>query len=195
MQFGRLFSGRRECDVWKGLVAGAIGGLAASVVMNQFQALLSRLAGGSERSHGAQSMQQGAPHHGIARALQKQGRDDERDDSAMRLGNAISVGLFDRKLTQDEKHTAGTVLHYAYGISTGAAYGAAAEFLPSVTAGAGLPLGAVVWVGADEGVVPALGLSKAPTEYPLSVHAYAFASHLVYGLTTELVRRAVRQAL
>jgi len=40
-----------------------------------------------------------------------------------------------------------------------------------------------------------LGLKKPPTEYPLSEHAYALASHLVYGLTTEMVRGAVRNVL
>ena len=77
----------------------------------------------------------------------------------------------------------------------GAVYGAAAEFSSEITSGAGLPFGALIWLGADEGVVPLLGLSKSPTEYPLSIHAYALASHLVYGLTTEAVRRAVRNNL
>jgi putative membrane protein len=59
----------------------------------------------------------------------------------------------------------------------------------------GLPFGAAVWVIADEAVVPALGLSKSGKDYPLSTHVYAIASHLVFGLTTELVRRNVRRAL
>ena len=67
--------------------------------------------------------------------------------------------------------------------------------MPLTTVGEGLPFGAAVWVIADEGVVPALGLSRKSTDYPASIHAYSFASHLVYGLTTELVRRAVRKAL
>jgi uncharacterized membrane protein YagU involved in acid resistance len=58
-----------------------------------------------------------------------------------------------------------------------------------------LTYGATIWVVADEGVVPALGLSKSASEYPLSIHAYALASHLVYGLTGEIVRGAVRRAL
>lgn len=186
---------RAERDVWKGLAAGIVGGLAASVVMNQFQALVSKLTAGVERSHGAQSLQQGSPQHGIGRELQERGKDDARDDAAMRLANAVSVGVFDHELTKSEKHTAGTALHYAYGTLTGALYGAVAELAPAVTGGAGMPYGASVWVVADEGVVPALGLSKSPSEYPLSIHAYAFTSHLVYGLTTELVRRAVRKAL
>jgi putative membrane protein len=182
-------------SIWKGLAAGAVGGLVASAVMNQFQALLSKLIEGEERGHGAQSLQQGSPPHGIARELQERGIDDPDDDAPERLANAIAVGLFDRELTEREKETGGTALHYAYGVSMAALYGAAAELVPSVTVGAGLPYGATVWAVADEGVVPALGLSKWPTEYPLSIHAYAFASHLIYGLTTEVVRRAVRRAL
>ncbi len=186
---------RAEGDVWKGLLAGAVGGLVASVVMNQFQAALGKRIAGVKRSHGAQSLQRGFPHHGIGRDLQERGSDDERDDAAMRLANAISMGLSEHELTRSEKDAAGTALHYAYGISMAALYGAAAEFAPVVAAGAGLPYGMSVWIGADEGVVPALGLSKSAEEYPLSVHAYALASHMVYGVTTEVVRRAVRNAL
>jgi putative membrane protein len=182
-------------NICKGLAAGAVGGLVASAVMNQFQALLGKLVSGEERSHGAQSLQQGSPDHGIARELKERGTDDEQDDAAMRLGNAISEAAFDHGLNQREKEVAGAAVHYIFGITTGAWYGAAAEMIPEVTAGAGLPFGAFVWLTADEGVVPALGLSKTPSEYPLSVHAYALASHFVYGVTTEMVRRAVRRAL
>ena len=81
------------------------------------------------------------------------------------------------------------------GVSSGAIYGAVAEMMPLATVAEGLPFVAAVWVLADEAVVPALGLSRNPTDYPPSIHAYSIASHLVYGLTTELVRRAVRKAL
>jgi len=186
---------RKNGDLMKGLAAGIVGGLTASVVMNQFQKLLSKLTSSDERSHGAQSLQQGSPKRGIGRELEKRGKDEPEDDAAGRLANAISVGISGRELTEKEKEVGGTALHYAYGISMGAAYGAAAEFSSEVTVGAGMPFGALIWIGADEGVVPLLGLSKSPTEYPLSIHAYALASHLVYGLTTEAVRRTVRNIL
>ena len=188
-------SAQRECNVWKGLAAGVVGGLAASWTMNQFQALWSKLMEGEERSHGAQSMQQGSPQQGVGRELQAEGKDEPEDDAAERLANVISVRLTDQELTKSEKDVAGTALHYAMGATSGALYGAVAEALPQVTAGAGLPFGAAVWVIADEGIVPAVGLSKSPTEYPLSIHAYAFSSHLVFGLTAELVRRALRSAM
>lgn len=188
-------SARRECNVWKGLAAGVVGGLVASWTMNQFQALWSKLAEGEERSHGAQSMQQGHPKQGIGRELDEEGKDNADDDAAERLANAISVGISGRELTESEKDVAGVVFHYAMGATSGALYGAVAEALPEVTVGAGLPFGAAVWAIADEGIVPAVGLSKSPMEYPLSIHAYAFSSHLVFGLTTELVRRALRSAM
>lgn len=186
---------KREGDLLKGLAAGVVAGLVASAVMNQFQALWSRLSQGEERSHGAQSMQQGAPEWGVGGELQAKGKDAAEDDAAERLPNAIAVGISGRQLTESQKDVAGTAFHYAMGITSGALYGAAAEIIPVVKVGAGVPFGAAVWVIADEGIVPAVGLSKSPKEYPPAIHAYALASHLVFGFTTELVRRRVRQAL
>jgi hypothetical protein len=181
--------------MWKGLAAGIAGGLAAAAVMNRFQALLSRQAGNEERSHGAQSLQTGSPRQGVGLELRAEGKDEQSDDATERLANAVSVKVFDRELTKREKAAAGTAFHYAMGATSGALYGAIAEFSPGATAGAGLPFGAAVWLVADEGLVPAAGLSKSPSQYPLSIHAYSFASHLVFGLTAEVVRRAARKAL
>ncbi|HEX8073242.1 MAG TPA: DUF1440 domain-containing protein [Pyrinomonadaceae bacterium] len=191
----RATGARREGDVWKGLAAGAVGGLAAAFVMNRYQALLSRRLAGEERAHGAQSLQQGAPRHGVARALQERGADDERDDAAERAAAGLAAEVFDERLTEREKDAAGTLVHYAFGVTTGAAYGAAVELLPAARAGAGVPFGAFVWLTADEGIVPLLGLSKSADDYTPATHLYSLTSHLVYGLTAELVRRAVRAAL
>ena len=180
-----------ESNVWKGLAAGVAGGLVASAVMNQFQALWSKLMEGEERSHGAQSLQQGLPDHGISVELQKRGADDSHDDAAVRTGNAVAELIFDEHLSKQEKEFAGAVAHYAMGATCGAIYGVLAEITPEATIGEGLPFGAAVWLIADEGIVPALGLSKPGTEYPLEIHVYALASHLVFGLTTEIVRREV----
>ena len=122
-------------------------------------------------------------------------KDDPDDDAPERLANAVSVGLTGRELTKEEKDLGGTAFHYAFGASMGAVYGAAADVLPAVTVGAGVPYGALIWLGADEGVVPLIGLSKTPEKYPASVHASALAAHLVYGLSLEMTRKAVRKLL
>jgi uncharacterized membrane protein YagU involved in acid resistance len=107
----------------------------------------------------------------------------------------ISEKVLGRKLAKDQKKFAGNAVHYTTGGASGAVYGVAAELAPEVTVGAGLPFGTAVWLAIDEGAVPLLGLSKGPTEYPLSTHVYALASHFVYGLTTEVVRRVLRKTV
>ena len=191
----RIFR-RKRSDPLKGMIAGVAGGLVASWVMNQFQALLSKVTHGVERSQGAQSLQYGSPRHGVARELQERGHDREADNAAVRTAVVVSERLFGLELAdREKKEIAGAVVHYAFGVATGGVYGAIAELKPATTTGAGLPFGAAVWLIADEIIVPALGLSKPPTKYPLSTHASSIASHLVYGLTTEIVRREVRRAL
>lgn len=177
-------------NIWKGLVAGLAGGLVASWTMNQFQAAWTRIAEGAEKPHGAQSMQPAEGSNGEQRQDVQ-----EQDDATVKAAKAISEGIFGHELQKSEKKPAGAAVHYAFGTMSGGLYGALAEVSPQVTTAAGLPFGAAFWLVADEISVPLLGLSKGPTAYPLSTHAYALASHLVYGVTTEFSRRALRQVL
>lgn len=183
---------RHRGEAWKGLIAGLAGGLVASWTMNQFQAAWTGLAEGFEKPHGTQSMQ---PSDGETTAQEPTQNKAEQDDATVKAARAVSEGIFGHELTESEKRPAGAAVHYAFGTATGGLYGAVAEFAPEVTRAAGLPFGAAFWLVADEIAVPLLKLSKAPTEYPVSTHVYALASHLVYGLSTEITRRAVRTAL
>jgi uncharacterized protein DUF1440 len=179
-------------DVWKGLAAGLVGGLVASWTMNQFQAAWTRATEGFEKPHGAQSMQ---PSEGQNPEQASGENKENQDDATVKAARAISERVFARELKESEKKAAGAVVHYAFGTATGGLYGAVAEFAPEITFGAGLPFGAAFWLIADETTVPLLRLSKPPKEYPISTHVYALASHLVYGLTAEIVRRALRKAV
>jgi hypothetical protein len=188
--------GNREPDVLKGAIAGFIGGLVASWTMNQFQAALSKLMEGIEKPHGAQSLKPGGGQEGVRQMKHEpEENSEEQDDATEKLASAISENVFGHELDKSEKESEGAVVHYAFGAAMGGVYGIAAEVVPEASAGLGVPFGAVFWLTADEMAVPLLGLAKPPTEYPLSTHAYALASHLVYGLTAEVVRRAVRKAL
>ncbi len=96
-----------ESNAWKGLFAGLVGGLAASVVMNLYQKSFSKYITGEKRSHGAQSLQKGSPDHGAGKMLKEKGKENSEDDAAERLANAVSVGLFDHELTEKEKDKGG----------------------------------------------------------------------------------------
>jgi hypothetical protein len=185
-----MHNGNQDGNILKGVVAGLASGLVASWTMNQFQAAWTRIAAGSEKSHGAQSAQ---PSEGSTGDHSEDAK--EQDDATVETAKVISRNVFGHELQESEKETAGAAVHYAFGAASGAVYGALAEVSPQVTMGAGIPFGAAFWLIADEVAVPALGLSKGPTAYPVSTHAYALASHLVYGLTAELSRRAIRQVL
>ncbi len=187
----------RDGEVLKGLAVGLVAGLVASWTMNLFQAMWSKQEVGVEKPHGAQGIKPYAEGQESRQAIEKAPEDKVKqdDDPTEKVAEAITESVFDRRLKESEKEPAGAVVHYAFGMATGGIYGALAEVAPVVTAGAGLPFGAVFWLVADEIAVPALGLSKKPTEYPLSTHAYSLCSHFVYALTAEAMRRTLRRAL
>jgi putative membrane protein len=175
----------------KGLAAGAAGGLVASFVMNQFQAGMSKLFEQPEQQEEKKErarQAQGWKEHG-------QPEDAEVENATVKAAAAISQAVFHHELKREERQPAGNAMHYAYGTATGALYGMGAEDWDALKLGAGTAFGAAVWLTGDEIAVPLLKLSKPPQAYPVRVHAMALAAHLVYGLTTEVVRRALRESL
>src|SRR6185369_4814866 len=152
----------------------------------QFQSLCSKLSGDARRSEHAHPPRQNVAPHNLQGEKQSQ---EEEEPATVKAADAISRELFDHKLTKAERRVAGPVMHYSFAVNTGMMYGALAELTPLTTVGFGLPFGAAVWAIADETVVPLFGLSKPPTEYPLSNHLYSLASHFVYGASTEAARR------
>jgi hypothetical protein len=163
-----------------------LAGLAGALAMNQFQRLASRAGGGRE----AADATIGAPRTGRG-PQPAQAIGNASDDATAKVANAalFAVG---RELTDPQaKQLAGEFVHLAFGALNGAVYALAAELDPRVTAAAGMPFGSTVWVLADEGVVPALGLSRGPREASPGLLAYGFLSHCIYGITTEAMRRAL----
>lgn len=166
---------RRTDDVLKGAVAGIVGGIVGTLVMGGFQSLLSSLAEEEKKS-------------------KKQSKKED-EPANVKAAEAISENVFGHHLTKSEKEPAGEAMHWAMGAGSGLIYGLTSEIAPVSSVGFGVPFGAAVWLIADDVVIPALGLSKPVTEYPLSTHACALTSHLVYGITTDIVRRAIRDLL
>ena len=160
-----------EGTIAKSVAAGAVAGIAGAWAMNQFQALLSSLS---------QTDQQTAPQPS-----------EESEDATVKTAEAISQTVFDHKLDHEEKQWAGPAVHYGFGASVGAVYGALAETAPVASAGFGTVYGTAVWAIADEMAIPAFGLSKPIPQTKASSHANAFASHLIYGIVTDLVRRGL----
>ena len=167
-------------DPWKGIVAGAAGGIGATIAMSAFQSFwryVDRrlLVGGAK---GTRSVEENEEALATVKAVER-----------------LSKGFFGYELGEREKEIAGTALHFGFGTAVGAFYGAVAEFSPAIARGDGVPFATGLMAVSDEFAVPALGLSRAPQEKPMFIHLYALCSHVVYGFVLETTRRAVRRAL
>jgi hypothetical protein len=149
--------------------------------MNQAQPMLSEVSKSIARENGSKKRKSQQSKNG--------------DDATAKTAAAIAEPILGRSLSKKEKKSAGPVVHYAFGSLVGAVYGAATEVLPVSRKWFGLPYGAALFVAADEIAVPAFGLSKAPREVPMSMHVYGLMSHLIYGVSLEIVRRCVRHVL
>lgn len=166
---------------WVGLLAGALGGLAASWVMNQFQ-------------KGWSSVQENLEQPQRENTEQQNQSAEESEDATMKTAEKLLEPLIGRSLNKEEKKQAGPLIHYGFGSLMGGCYGLLSEYFPQARSGFGTIFGTALFLVADEIAVPVLGLSGNPLESPLSSHFYALSSHLVYGLSTEAVRRGIRAA-
>lgn len=180
-----LMLSRRRPRAWKGLIAGLAGGLAAAVVMTQFQSAWSK-AGKALK----------AEQDGVGN---NESTSQAQEDPTMKAAGKLAA-LAGYELSQEQKKKAGPIIHYGFGAAMGATYGLMKEFAPTKVralhpASIGGGYGTALFVGADEVMVPALGLSQPPQKSPLSSHIYGWASHLVYGLTLAFVCNLVRRNL
>jgi putative membrane protein len=175
---------KRQPSAWKGLVGGLAGGLVATVAMTQFQNLWAKA---SEKLDTDRKEQEDNKGHSSQ---------PEAEDATMKAaGKAASVAGY--QLSHEQKKKASPLFHYGFGTLMGGVYGVAMESRrlrkqqPLLT-GAGF--GGSVFLFADEIAVPALGLSG-PTDSSIGTHLYGLASHLVYGISAEGVRRLARRYL
>ena len=148
----------------RGLAAGLAAGIVASFAMNQFQKLWTGL-------------------------VDMPGSDDPATVKAAQRASRTATGKF---IAQEDKQGAGNAVHYLFGAGVGAAYGLLAEYRPGITRGLGTGLALASTTAFDEMAVPAAGLSEPPSRFGAKVHAYAYASHFVFGGVTEGVRRLLR---
>ena len=165
----------------RGVLAGMAGGLFASWLMNQWSAGPGTAL--SQRLETPEEQEQ-----------LSQGSDGE--DATMKAADAIAAVVHGgQHLTHEQRAKEGPVVHYAFGTLMGGLYGGLAEYSALARSGFGTNYGTALFVAGDLLAVPALHLSKPLSEYPAASYASPFTAHLVYGASTELVRRVVRWIL
>jgi putative membrane protein len=94
-----------------------------------------------------------------------------------------------------QKTMATEAIHWTFGAVAGAAYGGLAEFYPAATAREGANFGMTLMALTHEGALPAMGLSADPADQTTREKSSEMATHVVFGLVCETVRRFVRSRL
>jgi putative membrane protein len=169
----------------RGTLAGIAGGLAASWVMNLFISKLGEKLTQSLMSDEDNQQQQQQS------AQQQEPKEDATMKAAEGIVHTVTRG---QHLLHEERKQAGPVVHYAFGALAGGLYGALAECSHWTSLGFGTVFGALLYASADLIGVPSFDLAPSPTEQSIAAQATPLAAHLVYGATTDLVRRAIRAA-
>jgi uncharacterized membrane protein/uncharacterized membrane protein YagU involved in acid resistance len=151
-------------DVAEGAATGAVAGLAGAAVMEIFQTYSAAL-------------------------FQPSGSKPPATEQAAQGAARFVAGA---RLRRADRQVGGTAVHYVTGALSGAAYGAFAEAAPGVTRWRGLAFGLACATLIDQIAVPLAGFARPAWRYTVRTHLYAFASHAVFGLVTEAVRKALR---
>ena len=122
----------------------------------------------------------GAAAMNLFQASGRAGRPDLDEIVSARVAAALPFGV------------SGRAVHYLTGAAAGAIYGAAARRAGWLSAGFGSAFGAAFWLAADAIAVPALGLAGPRESRSARLQARALAAHIVYALSLEAVRLAIR---
>jgi hypothetical protein len=186
------FIHQRKPNRWKGLVLGAAGGAAGTLAMGYFLQAMASLSGSSDSGESSNSARAWHALDDIS-LLGKHYHDDESSTAA--LGRIIYQTLAGKEPEQETKTAMSQIVHWSFGTSMGALYGAIRGHagIPDATGGA--LFGSAVWLFASELMIPLLGLSSGPTTSPAQAHANYLGGHIVYGVTTATVTQLLHRIL
>ncbi|HEU4636677.1 MAG TPA: DUF1440 domain-containing protein [Edaphobacter sp.] len=186
----KWFRRRHRPNVFRGVVTGVAAGIAATLIMDQFQKLSSAGINAADKQI---RLALDEPEESIDRDHQQQAEQAARQEGSTEKVARKIAEVAGKDLPPANKKKAGQAVHYAFGTLMGAIYGISAELVPEVTTGGGTAYGTLLFLAADEVAVPAFQLSPPPTETAPTDHLQHWAAHVVYGGSLELIRSLMRR--
>lgn len=183
---------RNKPSIFRGIVTGIAAGIAATLVMDQFQKLST--AGQRALEKQKELADHESPWQIAHEQVQKEQAEAEQEDSTEIVARRIAEAT-GTHLPREDKKKAGRAVHYAFGTLMGVVYAVSAEAVPEVTTGAGTAFGTLLFLSADEVAVPAFQLSPSPADTHPFDHLQHWASHVVYGGALEIVRNLITRLM
>jgi hypothetical protein len=153
------------------LLRGVVAGIAGTGVMTAYQLAVAKAQG--------KPLATPVPHRWADAPAPAQ--------AAKKIADAVGQG---RRFTREDVPLLTNAMHWLYGVTWGAFYGAAAgRSSPDPVAG-GLAFGTGVWSASYAELVP-LGVYEPPWKYPPKELSLDLSYHLVYGLAVDLAYDAL----
>ena len=191
-QIGK-WTGGDEPDPLKGAVAGAVGGFVGTLRMGRVSDLWNKINEKLELSESPR-LRPLAKRQGTEEDPLPPFGDRTQTQAQQQVADAISTAT-GHPLKPHDREIGGEIVHKATGVLLGAAYGLAAEYVPTLRKTHGIALGVVAYLVGRQGALPLLGLAPPPKKQPAADHLLSLLSYLAYGFFCETVRGRLRQTM
>jgi putative membrane protein len=119
----------------------------------------------------------------------------EQRSAQIKLVDDLSTKLTGSPISVQNEALAEQLVSFPFGASVGAAYGYGKKDKDAYNITDGVILGASTWVSTHETSLPILGLEPKPTDIPIRMQLNELLAHVLFGITTEVVRSAVNEKL
>lgn len=107
-------------------------------------------------------------------------------------GSVLATG---EPMTESARKLTEPFVHFGFGAASAAVYVVVSERFPILRAGCGSLFGVLFWLGVHEIFLPLAGFSASPAVMTVREQGNEFVSHILFGVTVELVRRGLTRKL
>lgn len=122
-------------------------------------------------------------------------REVDYESAQMRILDDLSNKLTGNTIDVENEGLAKQIVNIPLGVSVGAAYGYGKRDQTETNLLDGAFLGATTWASTHESTLPLVGIEKSEEDIPLKTQLSELFSHVLYGVTTEVVRSYVNEKL
>ena len=119
----------------------------------------------------------------------------EQRSAQIKILDDLSTQITGSPISTKNEFLAEQLASFPFGASIGAAYGYGKKDKDELKLGDGAILGASTWITTHETSLPLLGLESKPVNIPIKMQVNELLAHVLFGITTELVRSFVNEQL
>ena len=122
-------------------------------------------------------------------------REIDEKTAQVKVLNKFSKKLMGTSIGTENEGVAKHLVNVPLGGTVGAIYGYGKRDKDSVSLLDGAILGGTTWFSTHETTLPFAGVEKSPEKVPTRIQAQELLAHVVFGVTTEIVRGYVNKKL